>query len=423
MYVKIDDTKYTEISKLQFEPETDVTGSTVPINEMWVSIKTDDYVNLSSRVSLYDDLDHLWCKYWVTYAEREDAYNVRVHGVSALARLDSVTMAPKMYDNQSVSSVLWEILGPLSGEYSMDSSFNSQRISGYCPKQSARVRLQWVCMVIGAYLKNYFNTTLEILPVSDDTEAVIPMADTYWKPKVTYKDHVTAITATYYEYTEGTPSRTDDYVEVNGVTYIQTETQVTLTNDDVPVGATENVLELDGVTLINQSNVSTVLSFIAKYKFKRTEVDLECINNGNYLPGQRVYAYADEDTMVQGYVGSCSFDFGLQAKASMHLTPVEVKESTMLTIRYMWGTKQVGMRVFRFPLGYSYEVENPYLEASFAGHRYVFWPENETATGTMVDGGVEDVQQVQLALDAYNGDLTMYAVDGIVQTEGDAVVL
>lgn len=349
MYVVIDGTTYTEISNLDFEPESDVTGSSVPINELWVSIKTNDSIALSKRVNLYDDLDNLWASYWIVYAEREDAYTVRVHGQSDLSRLEGITLDPIMYNNTSVTSALSTVLSALSDAYTIDQSFANQTLTGFCPKQSARVRLQWICMVLGAYLKNYFNEHLEILPIDDVSEIVIPVNKTYWKPTVTYKDYVTAVRVTYYSYTQGLPSRTDEYVEANDVTYIQNSTEVTLTNNDLPEGVTENVVTLEDVTLVNSENVSEVLSFIAKYKFQRTELDLEAIDNGEYMPAQRVYAFADEDTMYEGYINSCSFTFGLQAKASIHMTPTEVRESALLTILYKWGDKQVAVRLYRFP--------------------------------------------------------------------------
>jgi hypothetical protein len=418
MYVKIDNTAYTVISNLQFEPETDVTGSKVPVNELWVSVKTDDEIALGSRVSLYDDADTLWAKYWVTYAEREDKYNIRVHGESALIRIDSVTLDPVMYESDSVGTVLSEVLSPLNGEYVLDSELASKTLSGYAPKQTARVRLQWICLVIGAYLKNSFNDRLEILPIDDESQLIIPLADTYWKPKVTYNDHVTAIKATYYEYVQGVPSRTDDYVTIGDrskgeteVYYIQTKTEVTLTNNQVPSGARENVITLDNITLLNEDNVSEVMSFMAKYRFMRTELQLDAIDNGTYMPGQRVYAFMDEDTMVEGYIESCSFSFGLQAKASMHFTAVEVRESAALSIAFTWEGRQVGYRVFRFPVGYDFEVENPYIDVCSNGHRYVFRPLDKTVSGTMPAEGIIVTQPVEIALDMFEGKLHVVSVD------------
>ena len=429
MYVKIDETKYTEISKLQFEPETDITGNTIPVNDMWVSIRTSGYIELGSRVSLYDDLDKLWCKYWVTYAEHEDERTVRVHGVSAVSRLDTVTLDAKMYENQSVSSVLWEILGSLSGEYEMDESFNSERIDGYCPKQSARVRLQWVCMSIGAYVRHYFGDSIQILPIDETTETVIPLSDTYWKPKVTYNDYVTAVRTKYYQYYQRLPSNTEEYVTIGdkskGETethYVQESTQVTLTNPDVPPAAHENVVDMEGMTLTNSRNVDEIVSFMSKYRFNRTEMDLEAVNNGDYIPGMRVYAYMDEDTMVQGYIESCSFSFGLQAKASMHLTPVEVIDSAVLEITYEFGEYTVGVRKFRLPVGYGFSIQNPYVDMTFNRHRYILRPVNATCDGTMVQEGIKVTESMERALELFDGYLTTESVDKLTQTDGDVVI-
>jgi len=422
MYVVIGSKTYTKLSNLQFRPETDVTASSVPVNELWVSIKTDDYISVGSRVSLYDDLDTLWAKYWVVYAEREEKGIMRVHGQSALMKLDTVTLDPIMYSGTSVSTALSTVLSVLGGEYTLDSSFSSATLTGYAPKQSARVRLQWICLCIGAYLKDFFGDRLEILPMDDDEVGIIPMSETYWKPKVTFRDYVTGVRATYYTYTAGTPSRTDEYVEVDGTTYIQTEAQITLTDTTVPAIATENVVEVDGMTLVNYDNVSDILSFLAKYYFKRTEVDLSCIDNGTWYPGQRVLCYTDEETMYSGYINECVFSFGLQAKADIHMTPTETQGSDVLTVLYMWEGIQVGQRMFRLPVGYEYEIDNPHIDMVLGQHRYVFRPTTATITGTMQSGGSTVTQQMEIALDLYENRLHVKAVDGAEVSEGVAVI-
>ena len=412
----------SEIASLQFRPEADVTASRVPTNELWVNVHTQGAIALGSRIALYDDLDNLWCKYWVTYAEHEDPYTVRVHGESTMAKLDTVTLEPVMYSGTSVATALADVLSVLGGAYTLDSAFSSETLSGYCPKQSARVRLQWICMVIGAYCKDYFNDQLVIAEMDDSDVTLIPMADTYWRPKVTYRDHVTAVRATYYEYTQATPSRTDDYVEVNGVTYVQTGTEVTLTNQDAPSGALENVVELDNVTIVNLNNVSTVLSFLAKYHFMRTEVDLSCIDNGDYYPGMRVLFSTSEDELQVGYINECSFTFGLQAKADLHLMPTEVRPSSLLTIRYMFGPVLVDVRPYRLPIGYGYEIGNPYLERPFNGHKYVFRPSVATVTGTMAATDTEIEVPVEVALDYKDEVLHVVSVDLVVQSDDTAVI-
>ena len=73
MYVTIDLTDYSTIRNLSFSPQTDVTGNSLPINEFSVDIVTDDDISFGQYAELYDDLDNLWAKYWINYAERLDA--------------------------------------------------------------------------------------------------------------------------------------------------------------------------------------------------------------------------------------------------------------------------------------------------------------------------------------------------------------
>ena len=423
MYVKVGSTKYTAISRLSFAPETDVTGSAVPVNEFVVNVRTYDHIEMGSRVSLYDDLDRLWAKYWVVYAENVDKHTVQVRGQSALSILDHIQLDPAIYDQVPVSTAISGLLQtPLGGEYTLDPSFSNKVIDGYCPKQSARVRLQWICLSIGAYLKNFFNDRLEILPLDEQADAIIPIDRTYWKPSITYKDYVTAIKATYYEYSEETPHTTDKWVEVAGRYYVENATEITLTNDSVPQAAPENVVVLDGMTLINADNVDEILTHLAKYYFKRVELDLDAVNNGEFLPGQRVTAFADEDTMATGFVNSCSFKFGVQAKARIHMTPVEIRDSAMLVITYMWGNKQIGLRSFRFPIGYAYQITNPYITLTFNRHWYVFRPTQPTISGTMQVGENRVTQPEEVALDLHAGDLMIHSVDAVALSDGIAVI-
>ena len=44
MYVKIDQTSYTDLRNLVYSPQTDITGDTIPINEFTVDIVTDDLI-------------------------------------------------------------------------------------------------------------------------------------------------------------------------------------------------------------------------------------------------------------------------------------------------------------------------------------------------------------------------------------------
>ena len=417
MYVTIGTETYTSLSGLKFEPETDVTGSTVPVNELEADVKTDDEIVVGSRVSLYDDLDNLWAKYWVTYADRVDKTTVRVKGQSALKQLERDMLDPVMYSGELVSNILPTVLARLDGEYSLDSSFTGKTVTGFCPKQTARNRLQWICMAIGAYVKNFFNDELEILPVPTSYE-IVPANKTYWKPSVTYGEYVTAVRAVYYSYVETVPSTTDKWVEANGRYYVQTEHEATLRNPDAPSSALEHVISVEGVTIVNQSNVDEILSHLSQYYFSRTEVSFEAIDNGEYMPGQRLVVNVDESTVMAGYVNSCSFTFGTQAKARMTMTAADGRESALVTVAYTWDGTQVGKRSFRFPVGYVYDIASDYIDLSFNEHRYIFRPTVASVTGTVAAGGNSHTVPVEVALDYHDGDLYVRSVDDLSFADG-----
>ncbi len=427
MYVTIGETSYTEISNLEFNPEADLTGSTVPINELWVDVHTEDEIAVGTRIRLYDDTDVLWANYWVTYAEVEAFGFRRVHGQSALFKLDQAVLDPIIYDGDTVGTALQAVLGSI-GDYTVSEELASETLSGYCPKQTARVRLQWICMAVGAYIKEFFTDRITILPYSNEVEVFVDSSRVFWKPTVKYKDYVTRIEATYYEYDEGMPSRLDDYVEVDGTTYIQRSDELSVSNPDVPQIALENVMSIDKMTLLNINNVDAVLYRQSVYAYKRLTVELDIIDNGDVMPGQPIITYSAEDEIVAGFVRSASFRFGMRARASIELEACEIKEGGWLTINYVWGDLDVGMKRFYLPVGYPFSTDNPYLDLTFQdGHKYVLRPVNESTSGTMVSGGITMTESMEVALEYYEGTLYTRSVDEItVQSDssyGGSVVV
>ena len=103
----------------------------------------------------------------------------------------------------------------------------------------------------------------------------------------------------------------------------------------------------------------------------------------------------------------------------MNVIASDVIPTKGLTILYKWGNEQLDRKVYQFPIGFTYEIENPYIEAAISGHSYVFRPQTATITGTM--GGTSETVTVQydVALDLYQNTLHIVNVDEItVTTEG-----
>lgn len=410
MYLVVGDTRYDEIGELSFVPETDVTGSEMPVNQLRAVVVTDDPVQVGGRVSLYDDMGTLWARYWVTYADKTGPHMVEVTGQSAVKQLERDRLDPVMYDATPVADVLAVVMARLGGEWSLDPSFTGRTITGFCPQQTARTRLQWVCMAIGAYVRDYFGDRPQILPVPDDP-VLIPASQTFFRPKVTYLDYVTAVRATYYSYTEREPTRTESYVEAGGRVYVEESHEVTLRNPAAPPTALENVVTLDGVTIVGYSNVDDILSQMARFHFMRMSADADVIDNGEWEPGQLVYVQVDDERMVLGHIASCDFSFGLQARAALSIASADDAPSATVTVSYEWDGMQVGKRSFRLPTGYEYEIATEHVDVTYEGHRYILVPTVAGVTGTVAEDGNSHVVQMGVGLDWYDGDLHIHMAD------------
>jgi hypothetical protein len=348
---------------------------------------------------------------------------VYIRAQSPLINLERRRIAAEMMSDKPVADALSDALG--DEPYELDEAFDGLTLSGFVPEQTVRERLQWICFVIGAYVRTSFARTIEIKPLGA-TERTIPMEKTYWKPSIGYRDYVTALKATYYSFASGTPSTTDKWVkDANGNAYVVTAQTLTLANNNVPAWAQPNELKVDGIMLINESNVSGILSHLAEVYFNRVELTADVLSNGQYKPGQKCLIYADTDDLKEGYIKSTDYAFGVQAKSQIKMVAVADIESASLNILYVWDTEgmQIGRRSFRLPVGYEYAIDNPYIEQQLNSHRYVFRPINDQAVGTVLQEGQTVTEQEAVALDLHNGILSVISVDGIeVDEEGKGTI-
>ena len=437
MKITIGSTTYTKIKSLSFSPETDITGDSIPINEFEAVIATTDNITYGTWAYLYDDLNNLWARYWIVYSEHEEIDTVRIIARDQIAFLEQKKLPAKMYNN-AVTVALGDVFGSIP--YVIDTSLayviypggTEITITGFCPEQTARERLLWLCLILGAYVQTYFCSTVTLKCLQDD-ETIIPNNHIFWKPAITFRDYVTAIKISYYSYTQGTPQSGEESVTDGTNTYIQTTGSFTLANPLAPSGAPDNIVEVDGVTLINVGNVSGIASFLSSYYFNRTEVDMDIINNAETMPGDKIIGYRNEINLISGYVRSADFAFGVMARSNLHVLGVEDVEGATLTILYLYGdmysSRQLDKMQFVLPVGYEYTITNPYLDQPFQNHRYIYIPDADEATGTVVAGGIIDREYYGIALDMSYSDrvLSIYSVDELElvqeeETEGGVTV-
>ena len=424
MYVIIGLNTYTSIRNLSFAPETDVTALSVPINQFVVEISADaSLIDYGMSAELYDDLDNLWASYVVVNAEDIGAGMVRVTAQSVISKLEYRDMAAVMYSAEPIADVLALIFEDIPGTYSLDNSYSSATITGYCPEQTARDRLTWVCFALGAYVKTYMTDKIDILPVPD-TDVLVPLNQTFYRPSISEGEYVTAIKVTAFTFTQNAQAwENDDNSYRFPLPWTATEQSMTLANSSAPQDAPENVIEVDELYLVNSSNVSAILTRLAQYYFKRTKVQLDCINNAQFEPGQLAVVYTSKDDLMGGYIRSAAFRFGKQARSTLELIASTARTGANLTINYLYNNGRIGQNTYKLPVGYTYSIQNPYFDREYDGHRFIYRPVNDNATGTIASGDNTDNEDYAIALEGYDAILRIVSVDSIeVTTSGGEYV-
>lgn len=415
MYVNINNTNYTKLFDLSFDPQADITGAEIVINQFVVTIKTDDTINVGDTACLYDDLDNLWAKYRITDADRYDEFSCKVVAKSPVLLLDRKKLPAKMYSAMSVASAVAEIMGDIP--YTIDSSITGS-VSGFAPEQSARERLQWICFCLGAYVKSFFNDKLQILDVGENVVA-IPLSKTFWKPSISYADYVSAIKVRTYAYRQGTPETTDKYVTPDDSTYyIETTQDITISNPNVPAAVPENVIEFTDVKLVNSTNVSEIASRLSTNYFMRMEIDADVVNNAEFIPAEKYALNYDGTHLIEGYMKSADFSFGVQARSRIKLGQARAIDAVRAIVEYLWDAVILLSQTFYLPKQYGFTIETKYIEKYIDTHRYVFYPTTDSASGNTGNEGLTLQITNYPALDLCENVLMIYNVDECDLSDG-----
>lgn len=420
MKITVGNETYSSIKDLSFAPVADVTGDSLPINEFSAEIITDDDIAVGATAQLYDDLDNMWASYTVSFSERTNAGR-KIIAQSVISILSKRTRDLAFYDEEPVTNILNNIFLGLPA-YSLDPSLTNEKISGYVPEQTCRERLQWICLVLGAYVKSFGSGTIQILPLSDN-ETYIPINKTYWRPEHNHKDYVTTLRVMAYTYTEGEPEVTDEWISdgTGSNFYIQTYQDYTLQNSAAPPSVPANEVVVKDITIINPSNVSKVLTTLAAYHFNRDEVVATVVNNWDYKPGEKVTVHVSEDETITGYIKTALFTFGLEARSTIQLVMTAAGDAGALIVNHKFEGITLLKEVYHFPVGYEYEFDNKFIDTYLNNHRYVLRPVNAKITGTMTSGTTTKNEPHAVALDYFENVLHIVSVDDSTESTAGEV--
>lgn len=406
MKIIIDSTAYVKIKNLTFAPEADLTGNTLPVGELRADIVSDTLTSAAQGgfAELRGDDNTLWAKYWIYRLYRTDAHTARLIAYSPLYLIQSKVLPAVMYSAETIDNVLSDIFESLDpsgvtfviNDYTVDSTLSGMEVSGFCPEQNARDRLQWVCLACGAYVRDWFTDHLMIMALPDsgltsaNSGTLIPADKTFWRPELETGNTVTGASVKSYSFTQtgdgvapqaGDATVTDD----NGDVYIQTETEEWLSNTNAS-GIPPSNVKIDGVTIVASNNAPDVLANLGRFNFNNARYRLDAIDAGEYKPGDKVMFYDGSMDLFRGYVQSCEFRFGFASRARMTILAPEAVPSAKLTVLYMYGDIRLGQEEYTLPVGYAYSIPNPVIYREVDGVTQECHPLLDNAEGTIVSG-------------------------------------
>lgn len=422
MFVIANGVTYRSIRNLHFAPTLDVVINRLAIDEFECDYHGES-IPVGTTAVLKDDTDNLWFSGIVTYSEDN-----HIIVQSTLCYLDRITLPARMYEQVPMDDAISECFVGVPAEYVIDSAATAGKtVTGYAKEMTGRERLQQLLFIAGAYVETSFVEVPTISVIDLDNSTEVPIDVTYYKPKRVYKDYVSDVSVTAFSFREGTPTQDDEYVTANGRTWIVTRLTFTQHNPLMPPSQAPNIVKVDDVMLVSNDNVSVIASILASYYFKRMSVEFDAINNAEYKCGEQLKVHLDGDNysnMANGFLESCNFSFGTQAKAHMVLGAAEeinAEDWVTLTIEYICASNnemkgvKVGERSYLLSKGSQYTVTNPYITKSVEGFKYVFRPATIEKSGSI--GTTDETIQVNcytaLKQNLSTGVLRIISVDSV----------
>ena len=242
-----------------------------------------------------------------------------IQGYSLVYRLDTPKVPAKYYNGVSLSVALKDVEKNANGSfgvtYNVDTALSGKTITGYCPEQTARERLQQFCWAVGGYVSCACSALINILAIPSTVQGTVPKSKIYAFPAVANEDEVARVNLTVHTYTAGT-NGDDIVIDADGNKYVHTTSTLTMANTAL-TGVSNREISVDNATLVNSSNAQATLLRMASVYFNSGTWYGTTTPQG-YIPGQMVQA-EDRDGIRQGYISALTYSFGKGAATTMEL--------------------------------------------------------------------------------------------------------
>lgn len=214
-------------------------------------------------VSAYDG-NVLIGTFYITTSDRKSAGIYDVSCTDAIGLLGESMFPDAVYTNKNALELAMDICEDFTVE--MDSALKAKTVTGILQGKTRREALQQLCFAVGAVADTSGTASIKIFvpPTSGNIEIKEDRART--GGSLSTSAIVTAVKLTAHSYST---SGSGDSVTVNGVTYYDTKTVVTINNPNVTALDRANVVEINDATLISASNVNEIAQRMYDYYMRR----------------------------------------------------------------------------------------------------------------------------------------------------------
>ena len=283
---------------VKIQQEIDNTGLYLPSNALdWILSSNDDVefvFQTKQIVKAYND-ENIIGAFYIEDSDRaaENIYDIKC--IDAIGVLDDDPFPDAYYSNKNALVLAQEICGDFSVE--METALQNKTISGVLKDHTRRSALQQLCFALGAVADTSGTEKIKIFALPTDTPIEIGANRTRTGATVRIDPIVTEIRLVAHSYST---SGSDNPVEINGTTYYDTQTVVTIHNPDVTANEKPNVVEVSDCTLISPDIVQNIAQHFYDEAVKRRTHKLK-FRLYNELPGAYVQTVTPWGTNILGH--------------------------------------------------------------------------------------------------------------------------
>lgn len=433
-YIKAKGKRYDDLKSLSFAPELDPTMATLPICEYEAEIVTDEAAEsfIDEDADLYESrtaagyYTELALNYTVTEARQAGRGVVYIRAQSIVGWLDKRVLEARYVENMRLDKFVYWIFNERSDNWGYNPPYSDYEpytipsedaailLTGYCPEQTARERLQWICQAMMYVVIQWghrsadglcITTTQDALAESDRIIKTLQPRHIYRTPVIRHMPHIRLCKVTYYfgfttspiidpygrkvesvvlREAQGDPD-SSSYQEEIRLYYMSWTGEY---SHDSAYGA---VVEMTGNTMLSDDLNHEHPKPYYRPVFREHEVELDLLQlkqsaNTDYIwPGDLVRFYTDPATAYTGMVKSCRFTFGKLARATLVIsTYLEPETMYHLTVKYSYSGRALARRDYYLPKSDAYyNIAHPTLSLYVVDRLETFTPRVASSSGTL----------------------------------------